>query len=68
MLLSHHKGRKRIHLELVDRLAKGTDLKQKMFGVFRNTMSSITSVIESYKLVLIIKIIITILFFFVEIL
>jgi len=39
-----------------------------MFGVFKNTMASITGFVESYKLVLIIKIIITIRCFFVEIL
>lgn len=55
MLLSHYKGRKRIHLELVDGLSKATDIKQKMFGIFKNTVTSIKDLMGSSKLVLNIK-------------
>ncbi len=68
VLLAHHKGRKRIHLELVDGFSKAADFKQKMFGVFRNTMTSITSLMSSYTLVLKIENIIVIILFFIEIL
>ncbi|CAF0921172.1 unnamed protein product [Rotaria sordida] len=48
VLLPHHKGRKRIHLELIDGLSKATDLKQKMLDSFKNTMISITDFVTSY--------------------
>ncbi|CAF3993390.1 unnamed protein product [Rotaria sordida] len=48
VLLPHHKGRKRLHLELIDGLSKATDLKQKMLDSFKNTMVSITDFVTSY--------------------
>ena len=51
MLLSHHKGRKRIHLEIVDRISKASDLKRKMVGVFKDTVSSLSTLVESYTYV-----------------
>jgi phospholipase DDHD2 len=48
VLLPHHKGRKRLHLELIDGLSKATDLKQKMVDAFKNTMISITDFVTSY--------------------
>ncbi|CAF1147359.1 unnamed protein product [Rotaria sp. Silwood1] len=48
VLLPHHKGRKRLHLELIDGLSRATDLKQKMLGSFKNTMISITDFVTSY--------------------
>ncbi|UJR15860.1 hypothetical protein I4U23_002786 [Adineta vaga] len=47
VLISHHKGRKRIHLELIDKFSKATDLTGKLFGTFRNTMNAITSLVSS---------------------
>ncbi|CAF1367653.1 unnamed protein product [Adineta steineri] len=49
VLLPHHKGRKRLHLELIDGLSKATDLKQKMVDTFKNTMISITDFVQSYR-------------------
>ncbi|CAF1055949.1 unnamed protein product [Adineta ricciae] len=49
VLLPHHKGRKRLHLELIDGLSKATDLKQKMLDSFKNTMISITDFVQSYR-------------------
>lgn len=51
VLLTHHKGRKRIHLEIVDRFSKASDLKRKMVGVFKDTVSSISTLVESYTYV-----------------
>ncbi|CAF3679891.1 unnamed protein product [Rotaria socialis] len=48
VLLPHHKGRKRLHLELIDGLSRATDLKQKMLDSFKNTMISITDFVTSY--------------------
>ncbi|XP_068627293.1 serine-rich adhesin for platelets [Battus philenor] len=39
--IPHHKGRKRMHLELKDTMARfGTDIKQKLMELFKNTWSS----------------------------
>jgi len=48
VLLPHHKGRKRLHLELIDGLSRATDLKQKMVDTFKTTMISISDFLSSY--------------------
>ncbi|CAG9759398.1 unnamed protein product [Ceutorhynchus assimilis] len=41
VLIPHHKGRKRMHLELKETMAKvGADLKQKVFGSMKTTWDS----------------------------
>ncbi|XP_066155329.1 phospholipase DDHD2 isoform X3 [Euwallacea fornicatus] len=41
VLIPHHKGRKRMHLELKETMAKvGADLKQKVFDSMKNTWNS----------------------------
>lgn len=49
VLLSHHKGRKRIHFEIADRLPKPADVKRRMADVFKNTVTSVTSFVDSYR-------------------
>ncbi|KAK2586202.1 hypothetical protein KPH14_001465 [Odynerus spinipes] len=42
MLIPHHKGRKRMHLELKETMARvGADLKQKLIDSVRNTWNSV---------------------------
>ncbi|XP_076245833.1 uncharacterized protein LOC143186201 isoform X2 [Calliopsis andreniformis] len=42
MLIPHHKGRKRMHLELKETMARvGADLKQKLLDSVRNTWNSV---------------------------
>jgi hypothetical protein len=53
VLLPHHKGRKRLHLEVIDGLSKATDLKQKLVDAFKNTMISISDYLSSYTCVMI---------------
>jgi len=45
VLLSHHKGRKRIHFELVELISKA----KIVFGVFQNAITSITNFGESLE-------------------
>ncbi|XP_067857125.1 phospholipase DDHD2-like isoform X2 [Heptranchias perlo] len=45
MLIPHHKGRKRMHLELKDSLTRmGSDLKNGLFGSLRNAWQSFTRI------------------------
>ncbi|XP_055622210.1 uncharacterized protein LOC129765744 isoform X2 [Toxorhynchites rutilus septentrionalis] len=42
VLIPHHKGRKRMHLELKETMVRvGTDLKQKVLDTFRNTLDAV---------------------------
>jgi hypothetical protein len=41
VLIPHHKGRKRFHLELRESLTKVEDLRQKMYGQLKNAWSSL---------------------------
>ncbi|XP_055525898.1 proteoglycan 4 isoform X2 [Wyeomyia smithii] len=44
VLIPHHKGRKRMHLELKETMVRvGTDLKQKVLDTFRNTLDAVYS-------------------------
>uniref|UniRef100_A0A1Q3FIX4 Putative phosphatidic acid-preferring phospholipase a1 n=1 Tax=Culex tarsalis TaxID=7177 RepID=A0A1Q3FIX4_CULTA len=45
VLIPHHKGRKRMHLELKETMLRvGTDLKQRVLDTFRNTMDAVFSI------------------------
>ncbi|XP_053682318.1 uncharacterized protein LOC128732903 isoform X2 [Sabethes cyaneus] len=45
VLIPHHKGRKRMHLELKETMLRvGTDLKQKVLDTFRNTLDAVYSI------------------------
>lgn len=45
VLIPHHKGRKRMHLELKETMLRvGSDLKQKVLDTFRNTMDAVFSI------------------------
>ncbi|XP_058812828.1 uncharacterized protein LOC131677165 isoform X2 [Topomyia yanbarensis] len=45
VLIPHHKGRKRMHLELKETMLRvGTDLKQRVLDTFRNTMDAVYSI------------------------
>lgn len=47
VLIPHHKGRKRMHLELKETMLRvGTDLKQKVLDTFRNTMDAVFSITQ----------------------
>lgn len=42
VLIPHHKGRKRMHLELRETMARvGADLKQKILQTFKSTMNTV---------------------------
>lgn len=42
VLVPHHKGRKRMHLELRETMARvGADLKQRIFSTFRTTLNTV---------------------------
>uniref|UniRef100_A0A2M4B8Q0 Putative phosphatidic acid-preferring phospholipase a1 n=1 Tax=Anopheles marajoara TaxID=58244 RepID=A0A2M4B8Q0_9DIPT len=44
VLIPHHKGRKRMHLELKETMVRvGNDLKQRVSDVFRNTLDTVYS-------------------------
>lgn len=50
VLIPHHKGRKRMHLELKETMARvGADLKQKIIESVRNTWNSVTQLGFFYK-------------------
>ncbi|XP_011155044.1 SEC23-interacting protein isoform X2 [Harpegnathos saltator] len=50
MLIPHHKGRKRMHLELKETMARvGADLKQKLLDSVKNTWNSIFQLSMFYK-------------------
>ncbi|XP_062554414.1 mucin-2 isoform X2 [Armigeres subalbatus] len=45
VLIPHHKGRKRMHLELKETMVRvGTDLKQKVLDTFRNTLDAVYAI------------------------
>ncbi|XP_058453076.1 uncharacterized protein LOC131431398 isoform X2 [Malaya genurostris] len=45
VLIPHHKGRKRMHLELKETMLRvGTDLKQKVLDTFRNTVDAVYAI------------------------
>lgn len=47
VLIPHHKGRKRMHLELKETMLRvGTDLKQKVLDTFRNTLDAVFSITQ----------------------
>ena len=42
VLIPHHKGRKRMHLELKETMTRvGADLKQRFFDTFKSTLDSV---------------------------
>lgn len=42
VLIPHHKGRKRMHLELKETMTRvGADLKQRFMDTFKNTLESV---------------------------
>lgn len=44
VLVPHHKGRKRMHLELRETMARvGADLKQRIVSTFKNTLNTVYS-------------------------
>ncbi|XP_046815702.1 uncharacterized protein LOC124422824 isoform X1 [Vespa crabro] len=50
MLIPHHKGRKRMHLELKETMARvGADLKQKLIDSVRNTWNSVYQLAHFHK-------------------
>ncbi|XP_043664464.1 SEC23-interacting protein-like isoform X2 [Vespula pensylvanica] len=50
MLIPHHKGRKRMHLELKETMARvGADLKQKFIDSVRNTWNSVFQLAHFHK-------------------
>ncbi|XP_076668980.1 uncharacterized protein LOC143369217 isoform X2 [Andrena cerasifolii] len=50
MLIPHHKGRKRMHLELKETMARvGADLKQKLLDSVRNTWNSVYQLAVFHK-------------------
>lgn len=43
VLIPHHKGRKRMHLELKETMTRvGADLKQRFLDTFKNTLESVS--------------------------
>lgn len=51
VLMPHHLGRKRLHLEIREGFAKVSgDFKQKMYDTFRSTWSSLTDFTKSHKI------------------
>ncbi|XP_055585079.1 mucin-2, partial [Uranotaenia lowii] len=50
VLIPHHKGRKRMHLELKETMMRvGMDLKQRVLDTFRNTMEAVYSITSLNK-------------------
>ncbi|XP_021694176.1 uncharacterized protein LOC5564210 isoform X2 [Aedes aegypti] len=50
VLIPHHKGRKRMHLELKETMLRvGTDLKQKVLDTFRNTLDAVYSITSMHR-------------------
>lgn len=50
VLIPHHKGRKRMHLELRETMVRvGADLKQKLFDTFRSTLDAVYSLASISK-------------------
>ncbi|XP_060595144.1 phospholipase DDHD2-like [Ruditapes philippinarum] len=50
VLMPHHKGRKRLHLELKESLARmGTDIKQKIIDSVRSTWTSINNFARAHQ-------------------
>ncbi|XP_065074258.1 proline-rich protein 36 isoform X2 [Ochlerotatus camptorhynchus] len=50
VLIPHHKGRKRMHLELKETMYRvGTDLKQKVMDTFRNTLDAVYSITSLHR-------------------
>lgn len=50
VLIPHHKGRKRMHLELKETMYRvGTDLKQKVLHTFRNTLDAVYSITSLHR-------------------
>ncbi|CAG9855431.1 unnamed protein product [Phyllotreta striolata] len=50
VLIPHHKGRKRMHLELKETMARvGADLKQKVFDSMKNTWNSVYQLAMFHK-------------------
>lgn len=44
VVIAHHKGRKRMHLELKETMARvGADIKQRILFTFKNTMQAVYS-------------------------
>ena len=50
VLIPHHKGRKRMHLELRDSIVRmGTDIKSKIYDSLKNTWNSINEFARAHK-------------------
>ena len=48
--MPHHKGRKRLHLEIKENITKvSEDLKQRMYGQFKNAWSSLSELAKLPK-------------------
>ncbi|XP_063704693.1 SEC23-interacting protein isoform X2 [Culicoides brevitarsis] len=52
VLIPHHKGRKRMHLELKETMHRvGTDLKQRIVCTFQNTMQAVYSLTTNKQII-----------------
>lgn len=50
VLIPHHKGRKRMHLELKETMTRvGGEIKQKIVNTFKNTMATVYGLTSSTK-------------------